>query len=229
MSTSHLELVADTLLVVDVQRDLFIGEHAVAKADRILGIVRQLIDRALAGEATVILLQNDGGPAAADEVGTDGWELALPPPACGRSWVLPKHLDDGFAGTDLDGILRSVRSQRLVVCGALSEMCVSATARSAIDRGYAVILPHDAHGSRPIPAVTGFGRAISAATVSRVAEWALGDAVVLTPDSRNVQFCPPPAPHPTRNSTAAASSGHLSARSASSRLLAPKRNVAGAT
>jgi streptothricin hydrolase len=37
----------------------------------------------------------------------------------------------------------------------MSEMCVSATARSALQRGIAVVLAHDAHATYDIPAMPG--------------------------------------------------------------------------
>jgi Isochorismatase family len=40
----------------------------------------------------------------------------------------------------------------------MSEMCVSATARSALQRGIAVVLAHDAHATYDIPAMPGIAR-----------------------------------------------------------------------
>jgi len=74
----------------------------------------------------------------------------------------------------------------------MSEMCVSATARSALHRGLAVILPHDAHATYDIPALSGIAPAIPAATVSRVAEWALGDQLELPAAGRDVLFTAAP-------------------------------------
>ena len=54
-------------------------------------------------------------------------------------------------------------------------MCVHATARTALARGYRVVLPYDAHGTYNIPAVPGVSEEIPAHVVSRVAAWSLGD------------------------------------------------------
>jgi hypothetical protein len=56
-------------------------------------------------------------------------------------------------------------------------MCVAATARGALDRGYAVVLPRGGHTTYPIPGDGGSGIAVPAGLVSRVAEWSLGDTV----------------------------------------------------
>ncbi len=97
---------------------------------------------------------------------------------------------DGFLGTDLGSILVAHRVSRVVIAGVMSEMCVSATARTALDRGYLVVLPHDAHGTYDIPAGPGFDQDVPAAVAARVAEWSLGDQMELVTGSDEVSFEP---------------------------------------
>jgi len=66
---------------------------------------------------------------------------------------------------------------RPCLIGIQSEMCVAATARGAMSRGLTVVLPRDGHTTYAVPA-DGTAPAVSAAHVSRVAEWSLGDEVV---------------------------------------------------
>ncbi len=54
----------------------------------------------------------------------------------------------------------------------LSEMCVSATVRSAMARGYEVVLVHDVHATYDLGEIDHL-------VVSRVAEHALGDQVCI--------------------------------------------------
>lgn len=113
-------------------------------------------------------LQNDGPPGAPDEPGTDGWRLHPDvEPLLGEP-VLRKHTDDGFVGTPLAALLAARGVTRVVLGGLLSEMCVSVTARSALGRGLAVLLPADAHGTYDLDE-------IPAAVVPRVAAHSLGD------------------------------------------------------
>lgn len=161
------------LVVVDMQRgvlaDLPGGAGLVSR-------VAELIASAEAAGALVVQLQNDGAPGSVDEAGTSGWELALP-----GGEVVRKTTDDGFAGTPLAAVLSGVG--RIALCGVLSEMCVSATARSALARGYEVVLPHDGHGTYDLDD-------IPAAVVARVAEHALGDEPELVPATTAVTFGP---------------------------------------
>lgn len=168
----------EALVVVDMQRGLLTGPSAVPSATDLIDRIGSLMSRADAAGALVVQLQNDGEPGAVDEPGTPGWELAL---AGGE--VVRKTGDDGFAGTRLAALLDARGVRRLALCGVLSEMCVSATARSALGHGLHVVLPHDAHGTYDLDD-------IPAAVVSRVAEHALGDEPALVPTAAEVRFSP---------------------------------------
>lgn len=149
-------------------------------------MVRGLLERARRAGSLVVHLQNDGALGTGDEPGQQGWVLHLPP--AGGEPVVRKAHDDGFRGTALAQILASHQVTRLAVAGALSEMCVRATAGTALALGFGVVLPHDAHATYGIPAVEGFGPAVPAAAVSRAAEWSLGDGAELVPCAAGVRF-----------------------------------------
>jgi streptothricin hydrolase len=164
------------LVVVDMQRGLLTGREAVVGAPELTERVAELIRRATDAGAFVVQLQNDGAPGQVDEPGTPGWELALP-----GGTVLRKTTDDGFADTPLSALLAGRRVRRVAVCGVLSEMCVSATARGALARGLGVVLPRDGHGTYDLDD-------IPAATVGRVAEHALGDQPERVASTADVVF-----------------------------------------
>ncbi len=163
------------VLVVDVQRALVEGEHAVAEAEGLLARLGDLLDRARREGVPVLHLQDDGAADRRISRGSPGWELALPV-AEGEPVVAKGH-DDGFDGTPLAGLLAEREVDRLVVVGIQSEMCVAATARAALARGLSVVLPRDGHTTYDVPADEAGGVAVPAAQVSRVAEWSLGDTV----------------------------------------------------
>ncbi|WP_343578390.1 isochorismatase family protein, partial [Acinetobacter sp.] len=66
-------------------------------------------------------------------------------------------------------------------------MCVAATARAALARGYAVLLPHDAHATYDVPAGPG-SEAVPAAMSARAAEWSLGDEIQICASVDEVGF-----------------------------------------
>lgn len=164
------------VVVVDVQEGLVTGEHAVPDAAAFSARLDSLLARARAAGVQVVHLQDDGiSPGSPIRRGSVGWELAL------RVWagedVVPKAEDDGFRGTDLHDVLQASGVNRLIIVGIQSEMCVAATARGAIDHGYAVVLPRDGHTTHDVPSDDRGAIAVPAAQVSRVAEWSLGDGI----------------------------------------------------
>ena len=175
MTSDHHQVTA--LVVVDMQRGLIEGPAAIPGGSDVLARVSELVETARRAHALVVHLQNDGPRAAPDEPGTPGWELALTP-SSGEP-VLRKQQDDGFEGTDLGPLLERHRVTSMAIVGALSEMCVAGTARSAMSRGLTVVLPRGAHGTYDIPPDGTCGVAVPAAQVARVAEWSLGDDLVV--------------------------------------------------
>ncbi|MFI9239062.1 cysteine hydrolase family protein [Streptomyces cinnamoneus] len=185
------------LLVVDAQSAFVSGEGAVPGAARLLTHVNELISGARAAGALVVHLQNDGPPGADDEPGTPGWELHLPVRPGPAEVVVRKTEDDGFYETRLQELLSRSGVRALAVCGVMSEMCVSATARTALELGYRVVLPHDAHATYDIPPAAGISGPVPAAMVARTAEWALGDGIEIVAHAADVEFTAP-APRPGR-------------------------------
>jgi streptothricin hydrolase len=181
------------LIVVDMQTAFVSGNEAVPEAAGLLVAVIDLMRRAREAGALVVQLQNDGLAGTADEPHTPGWELFLPPTEGDGQHVIRKDTDDGFHKTELSSLLNKRAIRQLAVCGVMSEMCVSATARSALNLGYHVVLPHDGHATYDIPAVEGLADAVPHTMASRVAEWALGDQIDIIAHAADVQFQPPPA------------------------------------
>ncbi|MBU2983061.1 cysteine hydrolase [Lentibacter algarum] len=58
--------------------------------------------------------------------------------------VVEKARPNSFVGTELESILRKAGVSRLIICGAMSQMCVDASARAAVDLGFEISVAHDA-------------------------------------------------------------------------------------
>ncbi|HXB46583.1 MAG TPA: cysteine hydrolase family protein [Streptosporangiaceae bacterium] len=174
------------LLLIDIQAAFVSGTTPVPRAEPLLSSATNLLTTARRAGSLVVHVQNDGAPGAVDEPGQPGWQLYLP--AQPGEPVVRKSHDDAFDGTGLGAILVAHRVGRLAIAGVMSEMCVAATARTALDRGYHVVLPHDAHATYDVPAGPGFAQLVPAEVVARVAEWSLGDQIELTSSSDEVSF-----------------------------------------
>lgn len=179
------------LIIIDTQSGFVTGDEAVPGARHLLSRVEQLLAKARAAGALVVQLQNDGPDGTLDEPGTPAWELHFPVDTERGELLFRKTVDDGFEETELEDVLREEGVTSLTVCGVMSEMCVSATARTALDLDFRLVIAHDAHGTYDIPEAPGISDAIPAATVSRVAEWALGDEVEIVASADDVSFVAP--------------------------------------
>ncbi|KQX78811.1 isochorismatase family protein [Streptomyces clavifer] len=181
----------EALIVVDVQAASVTGAGALPDAARLLDRTTDLIARARTGGAIVVHIQNDGPAGAGDAPHTPGWELHHPVQAGPSETVIRKTHDDGFEETTLGGLLTGAGVRSLAVCGLMSEMCVQATARTALALGYRVVLPYDAHATHDIPAEPGISEAVPAAVVSRVAAWPLSRDADVTARAADVTFTAP--------------------------------------
>ncbi|KOF13490.1 isochorismatase [Ensifer adhaerens] len=183
---------AEALLVVDVQRAFISGADAVPDHLSLQRAVGRLLERAREKGAPILFLQNDGPKGTPDEPGTDGWQLFFD--ARPGETVVRKSFDDGFHGTDLEAQLRSHGVETLAICGMLSEMCLAATARQAMDIGFSVILAHDAHATYDVPPGPGGSERVPARMAARAAEWSLGDEIILVGTVDEIGFEPALAP-----------------------------------
>lgn len=62
--------------------------------------------------------------------------------------VVLKHYVNSFRETDLKAILDQHGITELVICGAMSHMCIDAGTRAASDLGYRCVVVHDACATR---------------------------------------------------------------------------------
>lgn len=141
------------LLLIDIQRDYFPGglyelkdvEAAGAKAATLLSHAR--------GQGwSVFHVQHVSiRPGATFFLpGTTGIEIyPCVTPLPGEEIVV-KHFPNSFRETALAGHLESMDIHNLVICGAMSHMCIDATTRRALDRGYTCAVAHDACATRDL-------------------------------------------------------------------------------
>ncbi|WP_432285373.1 isochorismatase family protein [Aminobacter sp. BA135] len=177
---------AEALIIVDVQSAFVSGAEAVPGHVRLLAAVTTLLERARASDVPVIFIQNDGPTGAVDEPHTPGWQLHFMP--LSGEHVVRKQVDDGFDGTGLNDLLAAAGVETIAFCGMLSEMCLAATARTAMSIGYGVILPHDGHATYDVPPGPGGSEGVPAQLAARAAEWSLGDEIVIVPSAADVGF-----------------------------------------
>ena len=76
--------------------------------------------------------------------------------------VVVKNFPNSFRDTALLEILKKEKTDNLVICGAMSHMCIDATTRAAFDLGFNCIVAEDACATRDLSFK---GKAIKASDV----------------------------------------------------------------
>ncbi len=82
--------------------------------------------------------------------GTPGVEIHASIAALPGETVIEKHFPNSFRDTGLQEALAAAGIKDLVICGAMSHMCIDATARAAADLGFNCTVIHDACATRDL-------------------------------------------------------------------------------
>lgn len=162
------------LLIVDVQNDV-VG--AAWQRDEVVGRIAELVDRARTAAVPVVWVQHNDQEMLID---SPGWQIVdelVPMAGEGR---IHKQYGDSFANTDLESVFSALNVGHLVLCGAQTDACITATLYGGIHRGYDVTLVEDAHTTdnsefrgQPLPAELMVNHLVRAATYSALPDVAL--------------------------------------------------------
>ncbi|MEM7226479.1 MAG: cysteine hydrolase family protein [Pseudomonadota bacterium] len=139
------------LILIDLQNDYFPGGRwALEGIDAAAGKAARLLEAARRSGDLVIHVHHEfeSSDAPFFTPGSEGARIHHSvQPIDGELQVL-KHKVNAFQGTDLKTILEERGIETLVVCGAMSHMCIDGAVRAASDFGFAVTLIHDACATR---------------------------------------------------------------------------------
>ena len=75
---------------------------------------------------------------------TDGVKMHESIAPFDQETIIQKHYPNSFRETDLYDHLTGAGIKNLVICGAMSHMCIDATTRAAADLGFSNVVVHDA-------------------------------------------------------------------------------------
>jgi len=139
------------LILVDIQNDYFeagrmqlVGmEAASAKANKLLAIFRDSrwptfhIQHLAVSEGATFFLPDTKGAQIHDSVKPQS-----------DDFIVQKHYPNSFRETSLLNELKKAGVDRVVICGAMSHMCIDATTRAAADLGFECTVIHDGCATR---------------------------------------------------------------------------------
>lgn len=141
------------LVIIDLQNDYFPnGKFELTNIVPAAENAARLLQAARAkGEFVVHVQHVFASPEAPFFVkGTPGVEINPVVQNLEGEPVVVKHRPNSFLETDLNARLIAKGITDVVICGAMSHMCIDATARAAADLGYTVTVVHDAIATRDL-------------------------------------------------------------------------------
>jgi nicotinamidase-related amidase len=140
------------IIVVDLQKDyLTTGRFPLVGIDAALENAARIVDAARRSGDLIINVRHESpadGPVFA--AGTEGAEIiSQMRPQDGEAVVTKRH-PNSFRETQLAELLSSAGVDEVTVFGAMSHMCIDATARAASDLGFKTTVVEDACSTRDL-------------------------------------------------------------------------------
>ncbi|MBE2993734.1 cysteine hydrolase [Sphingomonas sp. CFBP 13603] len=141
------------LIVVDLQNEYEAsGKLPLENLDQAVANAKRVLTAARDGEEMIVHIRHEtpNSDAVPFAIGTSGTEIiAAVAPVDGET-TLTKHYPNAFRDTGLKALLDDASVQEVIIVGAMSHMCIDATARAAFDFGYAVTVIDDACATRAL-------------------------------------------------------------------------------
>ena len=141
------------LLLIDIQNDYFSGgamelvgmEQAADNARKLLDGFRQRGEPIF--HVQHIATRPESGFFQPDTTGVEINERVQP---LDQESLTQKNFPNAFRATSIDQTIRDSGVDELVVCGAMSHMCIDASTRAAFDMGYTCTVVEDACATRDL-------------------------------------------------------------------------------
>lgn len=165
---------ADTCLVmIDLQNEYLAGPIALPDAQAATANAAGLLARARQqGAAIFHVVQRGKAGGLFDRAAERGAIIAAVVPQDSEA-AIEKELPNAFAGTDLQARLAATGRRNIVLGGFMTHMCISSTARAALDLGFRTTIDADSCATRDLP--DGHGGVIAARTIHDIALTELSD------------------------------------------------------
>ena len=141
------------LLVIDIQNDYFPGgkmelEGALAAGQKAGALLQCFREH---GGQHIHIQHESRKPGATFFIpGTDGIRIHDLVAHFEGEPIVHKQYPNSFRETNLLEMLKNWGTERVVICGMMTHMCVDATARAAADFGFQVIVAEDACATRDL-------------------------------------------------------------------------------
>ena len=161
------------LVLIDIQNEYLAGPLALPDASPAIARATTLLGRARESGAKIIHIAHKGAPGSLFDRSAERGAIVAPLKPRPGEIVIEKQLPNAFAGTDLNAQPAATGRKELVLAGFMTHMCVSSTARAALDLGFRTTIDADSCATRDLP--DGTGGTIAAKLIHDVALAELSD------------------------------------------------------
>ncbi|MCR9256776.1 MAG: cysteine hydrolase [Alphaproteobacteria bacterium] len=161
------------LVLIDIQNEYLDGPLALPGAAPAVEKAAEVLAKARSAGTPVVHIAHKGKAGSLfDRDAACGQIVDALAPREGER-VIEKGLPNAFAGTDLKDAIDATGRTEVIFAGFMSHMCVSSTARAALDLGYRSTVVRDACATRDLP--DGEGGSVPADQLHKAAMVALSD------------------------------------------------------
>jgi nicotinamidase-related amidase len=141
------------LVIIDVQNDYCNnGKMELEGMDEALGNCKDLLEKCRAVNIPVFHVQHislhEGAFFFLPD--TEGCKIHNHVEPNENETIIIKNYPNSFFKTELQEKLKEVEATELIICGAMSHMCIDTTVRAAVDLGYSCKVIHDACATRSL-------------------------------------------------------------------------------
>lgn len=161
------------VVFIDFQNEYLEGPVSVPNATRAIENAAILLQQARQCGATIIHVAHKGRSGSLFDRDAARGQIVDALRPVGNEVTVEKPLPNAFAHTDLHALITTSARQELILAGFMTHMCVSSTARAALDLGLRVTIDADSCGTRDLPGID--GGIVDAETVHAVSLAALAD------------------------------------------------------
>ncbi|MET4294508.1 nicotinamidase-related amidase [Bradyrhizobium sp. LB8.2] len=167
------KLAESCLVLIDIQNEYRAGPLALPDAEPAIALAAKLLARARNSGAAIFHIAHKGRAGSLFDRAADRGAIVTELAPLAGELVIEKELPNAFAGTNLKAQLAASGRKNIVLAGFMTHMCVSSTARAALDLGFRTTIDADSCATRDLP--DGRGGTLAARTIHEVALAELSD------------------------------------------------------
>ncbi|MBO4915412.1 MAG: isochorismatase family protein [Oscillospiraceae bacterium] len=133
------------LLVMDIQKG--IANDSLYAFERFRKNTLALVEAARKNNVEIIHVQHDDGPGSGFTEGDEDFEIAdyIAPRESEKRFV--KTRGSCFSNPEFADYVESLNDKHLMIIGLMTNYCVDATVRAAVERGFFIVIPEGANST----------------------------------------------------------------------------------